>query len=93
MNSLRKFACIICLFAVANTLGLQLAAQQSTPSQPSQETTPAQKTDAPAQSESKTAPANPSADTASKPNTDVSFHGVKVADPKGKQTGRTTGFQ
>lgn len=79
MNSLRKSACMICLFAVANTLGLQLAAQQSTPSQPSQDA-------APAQSESKTAPATPSADAASKPNTDASFHGVKVADPKGKQT-------
>jgi hypothetical protein len=71
---------MICLLGVATTLGPQLAAQQS-----SQEAAPAQQPAAPAQSESKTAPAAP-ADTASKPNADASFHGVKVTDPKGKQT-------
>jgi hypothetical protein len=86
MNFLRKFASIICLFGVATTLGPQLAAQQPGPSQSPQETAPAQQPAAPVQSESKTAPATPSADTASKPDADASFHGVKVADPKGKQT-------
>jgi hypothetical protein len=79
MNFLRKFASVICLFGVATTLGPQLAAQQS-----SQDAAPAQQPSASAQSESK--PATPSADTASKPNADASFHGVKVTDPKGKQT-------
>lgn len=85
MNFLRKFASMICLFGVATTLGPQLAAQQ--PAQdaaPAQQAQPAQQPAAPAQSESK--PATPSADTASKPNADASFHGVKVTDPKGKQT-------
>jgi hypothetical protein len=92
MNSLRKFASMICLFGVATTLGPQLAAQQSTPPQPSQEAAPAQQAQpaqqpaSPTQSESKTAPAAPPADAAPKPNADASFHGVKVADPKGKQT-------
>ena len=77
---------MICLFGVATTLGPQLSAQQPATSQSSQETAPAQQPAAPVQSESKTAPATPSADKASKPDADASFHGVKVADPKGKQT-------
>jgi len=89
MNFLRKFASMICLFGIATTLGPQLAAQQPASSQPSQETAPAQAQPAqppaaPAQPESQ--PATPAAGTASKSNTDASFHGVKVADPKGKQT-------
>jgi|GEM_PF-1892242 hypothetical protein len=87
MNSLRKFASMICLFGVVTTLGPQLAAQQSSQeAAPAQQAQPAQQPAAPAQSESKTAPTASPTDTASKPNADASFHGVKVTDPKGKQT-------
>jgi hypothetical protein len=74
MRSLRKFASIICLLSLSVLPGLNAFAQQP---EAAQQAAPAAKPEA---------AAAPAASSAAKPLADASFHGVKVADAKGKQT-------
>ncbi len=77
MKSLRKFTSILCLFSLSAILAPWALAEQAAPARQA----------APTASKPETAGAPASANNAAaKPLDDVSFHGVKVADAKGKQT-------
>ncbi len=71
MKFLAKSTVVFCLFGVSATLGPWALAQQAPPAQQATPTT--------------AGPATTSTDATSKPVGDTTFHGVKIADAKGKQ--------